>query len=318
MTPRYGPPDASRAPRYTGVRTFARLPHVTAPDGVDAAIVGVPFDTATSFRPGARFGPEGIRAGSLLLRPYHPPLAVDVFASQSLVDWGDLAVTPGNAEKTASQIHAGLAPLVAAGITPLVLGGDHSIVLGELRAHAERHGPLGLVLIDAHADTWDQYYGERYFHGTPFRRALEEGLLAPERSVLAGMRGPLYGPADLEEPRGWGFEIITCDELRALAPAEYGRRVRERAGDGPLFLSFNIDAIDPAFAPATGTPEVAGLLPHEALALLRALAGLTFAGFDLVEVAPAYDGPGQQTALLAASIAYELLALRAVAAPAPS
>jgi len=318
MAPRYGPPDASLAPRYTGVRTFARLPHVIEPDGVDAAVVGVPFDTATSFRPGARFGPEAIRAGSLLLRPYHPPLAVDVFASQSLVDWGDLAVTPGNAEKTAAQIHAGLAPLVAAGITPLVLGGDHSIVLGELRAHAERHGPLGLVLIDAHADTWDQYYGERYFHGTPFRRALEEGLLAPERSTLVGMRGPLYGPADLEEPRDWGFEILACDELRTLAPAAYGQLVRERAGGGPLFLSFDIDAIDPAFAPATGTPEVAGLLPHEALALLRALAGLTFVGFDVVEVAPAYDGPGQQTAVLAAAIAYELLALRAVAGSAPS
>ena len=318
MAPRYGPPDASLAPRYTGVRTFARLPHVIEPDGVDAAVVGVPFDTATSFRPGARFGPEAIRAGSLLLRPYHPPLAVDVFASQSLVDWGDLAVTPGNAEKTAAQIHAGLAPLVAAGITPLVLGGDHSIVLGELRAHAERHGPVGLVLIDAHADTWDQYYGERYFHGTPFRRALEEGLLAPERSTLVGMRGPLYGPADLEEPRDWGFEILACDELRTLAPAAYGQLVRERAGGGPLFLSFDIDAIDPAFAPATGTPEVAGLLPHEALALLRALAGLTFVGFDVVEVAPAYDGPGQQTAVLAAAIAYELLALRAVAGSAPS
>jgi agmatinase len=313
MTPRFGPPDASKAPRYTGVRTFARLPHVTDPAGVDAAIVGVPFDTATSFRPGARFGPEGIRAASLLLRPWHPPLGVDVFATQSLVDWGDVAVTPGNAERTAGQIHDGLRPLVAAGITPLVLGGDHSVVLGELRAHAERHGPLALVLLDAHADTWDRYYGERYFHGTPFRRALEEGLIAPERSTLAGMRGPLYAPSDLDEPRGWGFEILSCDELRATDPAAYGRRVRERAGGSPLYLSFDIDVIDPAFAPATGTPEVAGLLPHEALAFLRALAGLSFVGFDVVEVAPAYDGPGQQTALLAASIAYELLALRAVA-----
>ena len=313
MVPRYGPPDASTAPRYTGVRTFARLPHVTDVAGVDAAVVGVPFDTATSFRPGARFGPEGIRAASLLLRPWHPPLEVDVFATQSLADWGDLAVTPGNAERTAAQIHEGLRPLVAAGVTPVVLGGDHSIVLGELRAHAERHGPLALVLLDAHADTWDQYYGERYFHGTPFRRALEEGLIAPERSTLAGMRGPLYAPSDLDEPRGWGFDILTCDELRATDPAAYGRRVRERAGDAPLYLSFDIDVIDPAFAPATGTPEIAGLLPHEALACLRALAGLRFVGYDVVEVAPAYDGPGQQTALLAASIAYELLALRAVA-----
>ena len=187
-------------------------------------------------------------------------------------------------------------------------------MLGELRAHAERHGPLALVLLDAHADTWDSYYGERYFHGTPFRSALEEGLIAPERSTLAGMRGPLYAPSDLDEPRGWGFEILTCDELRATDPAAYGRRVRERAGDAPLYLSFDIDVIDPAFAPATGTPEVAGLLPHDALACLRALAGLRFVGFDVVEVAPAYDGPGQQTALLAAAIAYELLALRAVAA----
>src|SRR5215212_7332933 len=313
MTPRYGPPDASKAPRYTGVRTFARLPHVTDLSGVDAAGVGVPFDTATSFRPGARFGPEGIRAASLLLRPWHPPLGVDVFATQSLVDWGDLAVTPGNAERTAAQIHEGLRPLVAAGVTPLVLGGDHSVVLGELRAHAERHGPLGVVLIDAHADTWDQYYGERYFHGTPFRRAFEEGLLVPERSFLAGMRGPLYAASDLGDARAMGFEIVSTDELRALTPAEYGRRVRERVGDGPVYFSFDIDVIDPAFAPATGTPEVAGLLPHEALAFIRALAGMRFSGFDVVEVSPPYDNAGQVTALLAANVAYEFLALTALA-----
>ena len=311
--PRYGPPDASVAPRYTGVRTFARFPHVTDPAGVDAAIVGVPFDTATSLRPGARFGPEGVRAASLLLRPWHPPLAIDVFAALSLVDWGDLAVTPGNAERTAGQIHDGLRPLVAAGVTPLVLGGDHSIVLGELRAHAERHGPLALVLLDAHADTWDAYYGERYFHGTPFRRALEEGLIAPERSTLAGMRGPLYAESDLEDAREMGFELIQGDELRSIGPGDYSRRVRERLGDGPAFLSFDIDVIDPAFAPGTGTPEVAGLLPHEALVLLRSLAGVAFRGYDVVEVAPAYDGPGQVTAMLAANVAYELLALTAIA-----
>jgi agmatinase len=312
-TPRYGPGDASRAPRYTGIRTFARCPHVRDLDGVDVAVVGVPFDTATSFRSGARFGPEAIRSGSLLLRPYHPPLDVDVFASLSVVDWGEIEITPGNAERTTGQIAEGLAEVVGAGVTPIVLGGDHSIVLGELRAHAAVHGPVALVLLDAHADTWDSYYGERYFHGTPFRRAMEEGLLAPERSTLAGMRGPLYAAADLDEPRRWGFEILTCDALRALSPGDYGRLVRDRAGDGPLYLSFDIDVIDPAFAPATGTPEVAGLLPHEALGFLRALAGLSFTGFDVVEVAPAYDGPGQQTALLAAAIGYELLALRAVA-----
>ncbi|HYP47274.1 MAG TPA: agmatinase [Thermoleophilaceae bacterium] len=311
-SPRYGPADATRAPRYTGLRTFARCPHVRDVEGVDVAVVGVPFDTATSFRSGARFGPEGIRAGSLLLRPYHPPLRLDVFAAQSVVDWGDLEITPGNAAKTADQIAAGLAPLVAAGITPIVLGGDHSIVLGELRAHAERHGPLGLVLLDAHADVWDAYYGERLFHGTPFRRAVEEGLLAPERSLLAGMRGPLYGEEDMDAAAQLGFEVIVGDELRALSPGDYGRRVREKVGSGPAYLSFDIDVLDPAFAPATGTPEVAGLLPHEALAFVRALAGMSFAGFDLVEVSPPYDGPGQVTALVAANVAYEFLALTAL------
>jgi agmatinase len=311
--PRYGPPDASKAPRYVGVRTFARCPHVTDPDGVDVAVVGAPFDTATSFRPGARFGPEAIRAGSLLLRPYHQELDVDVFGTLSVVDWGDLDVTPGNAERTAEQVATGLGPLCRAGITPIVLGGDHSIALGELRAHAATHGPPALVLLDAHADTWDQYYGERYFHGTPFRRAAEEGVVAPERSLLAGMRGPLYSRADLDEARALGFEVISGADLQATAPAEYARRVRERVGEGPAFLGFDIDVVDPAYAPATGTPEVDGLTPREALALVRALAGMEFVGFDVVEVAPVYDSPAQMTAMLAANLVYEFLALIALA-----
>jgi len=315
-TPHYGPPDASLAPRYTGPRTFARLPHVELPEpGIDAAVLGVPFDTATSFRPGARFGPEAIRSASTLLRPYNPALRVDVFESLSVVDGGDLAVTPGNARRTAEQIDAGLRPVLEAGIVPLVLGGDHSIVLGELRAQAAVHGPVGLVLIDAHADTWDQYYGERYFHGTPFRRAVEEGILDPTRSLLAGMRGPLYGAGDATQPLQLGFEVIGCDELRRLAatPERYRERVLARAGDGPLFMSFDIDSLDPAFAPGTGTPEVAGLTPAEALALLRSLAGIRFTGFDLVEVSPPYDTAGQVTALNAAAIAFEMLSLLAVA-----
>jgi agmatinase len=301
-------------PRYTGVRTFARLPHTRDLAGVDAAIVGVPFDTATSYRPGARFGPEAIRSGSTLLRPYHPALHLDVFGSLSVVDYGDLDTTPGNAERTASQISEGLAPVLAGGVVPLVLGGDHSIVLGELRAHAAAAGePVGVVLLDAHADTWDEYYGERYFHGTPFRRAVEEGVIAPERSLFAGMRGPLYAQSDLDDARDMGFELLPGDELRSIGPGDYSQRVRERIGDGPVVLSFDIDVIDPAFAPATGTPEVAGLLPHEALVLLRSLAGIPFRGFDVVEVAPHYDGPAQTTAMLAANVAYELLALAAIA-----
>jgi agmatinase len=313
MPPRYGPADASRAPRYSGVRTFARCPHVRDPEGVDVAVVGVPFDTATSYRPGARFGPEAIRAGSTLLRPYHPAQDVDVFAGQSVVDWGDLDVTPGNAERTLDQIASGLESVLAAGVTPIVLGGDHLVALGELRAHAAVHGPLALVLLDAHADTWDAYYGERLFHGTVFRRAVEEGLLRPEQSLLAGMRGPLYSPDDLESARELGFELIPGDDLRALPPEGYASRVRGRVGDAPVFLGFDIDVIDPAFAPATGTPEVAGLLPHEALGFLRALAGMSFVGFDLVEVSPPYDDPAQTTAMLAANVAYEFLALRALA-----
>ncbi|MGH2890202.1 MAG: agmatinase [Solirubrobacteraceae bacterium] len=312
--PRFGPPDASIAPRYTGPRTFARLPHVPLPEsGVDVAVIGVPFDTATSFRPGARFGPEAVRSASALLRPYHPVLAVDVFAALSAVDGGDLATTPGNAQRSAQQIHEGLAPVLDAGIVPLVIGGDHSIVLGELRAHAAAHGPVGLVLLDAHADTWDQYYGERYFHGTPFRRAVEEGLLDPSRSLLAGMRGPLYGAADLVQPREMGFEIVAADELTSLTPAQYGERVRARIGDGPVYMSFDIDVLDPAFAPGTGTPEAGGLHPREALSFIRALAGIEFCGYDVVEVSPPYDTAGQTTALNAATIAYEMLALLAVA-----
>jgi agmatinase len=220
---------------------------------------------------------------------------------------------PATPLRTTEQIAAALEPVVAAGIVPVVLGGDHSIVLGELRAHAAVHGPVALVLLDAHADTWDAYYGEKYCHGTPFRRAVEEGLINTGRSLLAGMRGPLYAHEDLQVARDLGFTVLTGDELRALSPAAYGARVREAVGDGPAYLSFDIDVLDPAFALGTGTPEVAGLTPHEALAFLRSLAGVRFSGFDVVEVSPPYDGPGQVTALNAAAVAYEMLALTAVA-----
>jgi agmatinase len=263
-------------------------------------------------RSGTRFGPEAIRSASVMLRPYNPSQATAVFGALSVVDRGDVEVTPQNGERSAAQIAAALEPVVRAGVTTLTLGGDHSIVLGELRAHAAVHGPLGLVLLDAHADVWDQYYGERFFHGTPFRRAVEEGLLDQSRSFLAGMRGSLYGPEDVALPRELGFELLTTDELTALTPAEYGARVRARVGEGPLFLSFDIDVLDPAFAPGTGTPEAGGLTTREALGYLRALAGLRFSGFDVVEVSPPYDGPAQPTAVAASNIAYELLTLAAI------
>jgi agmatinase len=312
-TPRHQPPDASEAPRYTGIRTFARCPHTRDLDGVDVAVVGVPFDTTTSFRPGARFGPEAIRSASVLLRDYHPPLDVAVFSTLSVCDWGDAPIVPTNTQRSLDLIAEALGEVLDGGAIPLCLGGDHLIALAELRAHA-RSEPVALALLDSHADTWDNYYGERYFHGTPFRRAVEERLVLPERSIMAGMRGPLYSAQDLADARELGFELITGEELRAMEPDEYGARVRERVGDAPAVLSFDIDFVDPAFAPATGTPEPGGPTSAEALALLRSLAGLEFRGFDVVEVSPPYDNPGQTTALLAAAVAYECLALEAVAA----
>ena len=312
--PRYGPPDALTSPRYAGVKTFARCPLVDDPDGVDVAVLGIPFDTATTNRPGARFGPEAIRSASIALRPYNAVQRAQVFGAVSVADLGDVRVTPGNAERTVAQIAEQLEPIVASGTRTLCLGGDHLVVLGELRAHAAVHGPLGLVLLDAHADVWDTYCGERYYHGSPFRRALEEGLLDPARSLLAGMRGPVYGADDVGMPQELGFETIPCEELVSLTADEYAARVRERVAGGPLFLSFDVDVLDPAFAPGTGTPEVGGLTSREALGYVRSLRGLAFSGFDVVEVSPPYDGPGQPTAVIASNVAYELLTLDVLAA----
>jgi agmatinase len=289
-----------------------RLPQVTDLEDVEAAAVGIPFDTATSFRPGARFGPEAIRSASTLLRPYHPALGVDVLDAVSTVDYGDLPVAPGDTEGTYRRVEAGLAPLVDAGVFPLVLGGDHSITLAELRALARRHGPMAVVHLDAHTDTWDEYFEQRYFHGTTFRRAVEEGLLEPRASVQAGMRGSLFGERDLDDARAFGFRVVPSEELRALGPDGYARAVRERARGLPVFLSFDVDFLDPAFAPGTGTPEIAGFSTAEAVSFLRALRGIRIVGCDVVEVAPPYDGAGQPTALAAANVAFDLLALYAV------
>jgi agmatinase len=311
--PRYEPPDAFAVPRYTGVKTFARCPLVESPAGVDVAVLGIPFDTGTTYRPGTRFGPEAVRSASMMLRPFNPVQGTQVFGRLSVADLGDVAVTPGNAEKTMGQIAERLEPILRAGTRTLCLGGDHTVVLGELRAHAAVHGPLGLVLLDAHADVWDRYVGERYYHGSPFRRAFEEGLLDPSRSLLAGMRGSLYGPDDVAMPRDLGFEVIPCEELVTMTAEEYGARVRSRTGEGPLFLSFDIDVLDPAFAPGTGTPEAGGLSTREALGFVRSLRGLKFSGYDVVEVSPPYDGPGVPTAVAASNVAFELLTLDVLA-----
>jgi agmatinase len=311
--PPYRPLDARVYPRFAGVRTYMRLPHVMELAGVDAAVYGIPFDTAVTYRPGTRFGPEAIRSASALLRPFHSGFGIDLCDALSIVDYGDLPVAPGDTEGTYRRVENGLAPLVDADVFPLALGGDHSITLAELRVLARKHGPLALVQLDAHGDTWDEYFDQRYFHGTTFRRAAEEGLVEPAASVQAGMRGPMFQSSDLEDGRALGFEVVPSEELRALGPVAYGELVRRRVGDRPVFLSFDVDFLDPAHAPGTGTPEIAGFSTAEAVAFLRALRGIALAGADVVEVSPPYDGPGQITALAAANVAWELLALRAVA-----
>jgi agmatinase len=306
------PLDARVIPRFAGIRTFMREPHTTDLAGVDAAVYGMPFDTATTYRTGTRFGPEAIRSASALLRPYNPALEVNVVEMLSIVDYGDLPVSPGDTERTYGQIEEGLAPIVEAGVFPLGLGGDHSVTLAELRVIARKHGPLALVQLDAHGDTWDEYFGQRYFHGTTFKRALEENLIDPAASVQAGLRGSLFADGDLEEAREMGFAVIPCDQLRTMGPGGYAGLVATRAGKRPVFVSFDVDVLDPAFAPGTGTPEVGGLSTAEALAFVRALRGINLVAADVVEVSPPYDGPGQQTALAAANVAYELLSLHAL------
>jgi len=312
VEPPYRPLDAQVIPRFAGIRTFMRVPHVTELAGVDAVVSGIPFDTATSYRSGPRFGPEAIRSASALIRPYNPALGVDVVEALSIVDYGDVPVSPGDTERTYRQIEEALAPLVDAGVCTIALGGDHSITLAELRVLARRHGPLARVQLDAHGDTWDEYFGQRYFHGTTFKRALEEKLIEPAASVQAGLRGSLYAAEDIESARELGFEVIPCDQLRTLGPGGYAGLVTTRVGSRPVFVSFDVDVLDPAFAPGTGTPEVGGLSTAEALAFLRALRGINLVAADVVEVSPPYDGPGQQTALAAANVAYELLSLHAL------
>ena len=310
--PPYRPLDAQVIPRFAGIRTFMRAPHVTDLAGVDAVAYGIPFDTATSYRAGPRFGPEAIRSASSLIRPYNPGLDVNVVDSLSLVDYGDVPVSPGDTERTYAQIEEALAPVVEAGVFPAAMGGDHSITLAELRALARRYGPLALVQLDSHGDTWEEYFGQKHFHGTTFKRAVEEGLLDAQASVQAGMRGSLYGADDIQVARDLGFTVLTTDELRDLGAAGYGELVLGRVGTRPVFLSFDVDFLDPAFAPGTGTPEVGGFSTAEALAFLRALRGIKLAGCDVVEVSPPYDGPGMVTALAAANVLYDLLSLRAI------
>ena len=311
--PHHRPVDAMAYPRFEGIRTFMRLPHLAEVERLreaDLAIVGVPFDTGATYRVGARFGPAGIRQESMLLRPYHPELAVDVHAELSLVDHGDLPVTPGYLPESHAQIAEAAAGVLATGVTPLFLGGDHSVSLPLLRAVAARHGPVALVHVDAHADLWPGYFGGKDTHGTPFRLAVEEGLIDPAASCRSA--SVARSTANDRAGRAAGLATLTADEFdrRGVEVAVEDLRANARAPG--LRTQLDIDCVDPAYAPGTGTPEVAGLTSVQALRLLRGLAGLDFVAFDLVEVMPAYD-VGAVTQLLAANLAYEMIALAAVA-----
>jgi len=307
----YEPADSFETPRFSGVRTFMRLPNVRDLENSDVAIVGAPFDTGATFRAGARFGPEGIRSVSHLLRRYNPSLDVVIFDYLSVTDYGDVPVVPGYVEKSYRRIADGLEPIHRAGVVPIVLGGDHSIALPALRAAAAVRGPLALVQFDSHPDTWDSYFGEKHTHGTPFRRAVEEGILLPERSIQVGMRGSIYDARDWEAARELGFDVVPTDAVRKFGIEKTIARIRERVGDAKTYVSFDVDFVDPAFAPGTGTPEIGGFTSREAQEFVRGLSGLNLVGCDVVEVYPAYD-PAQITALLAANVAHEFLSLIAL------
>ena len=305
-----GPADASVVPRFSGLATFARLPTSDQVERWDIGVVGVPFDGGTSYRPGARFGPSAVRQGSRLLRPYNPALEALPFERAQVVDAGDISCTPFSAEEAVAQIEAGADALLDHGRRLLAIGGDHTIALPLLRATARRHGPLALVHFDAHLDTWDTYFGQRFTHGTPFRRAWEEGLLLRDHSTHLGLRGPLYSDADLADDSSMGFAQITTDQVAEYGVAEVVRRVLARVGDAPVYVSVDIDVLDPAHAPGTGTPEAGGLTSRELLALVRGLRPATLVGGDVVEVSPAYDH-AEITAIAAAHVLYDLVTIMA-------
>jgi agmatinase len=308
-----GLPDGRQVPRYAGPDTFARLPRLEDLGGRTAAVAvaGIPFDSGVSYRPGARFGPHAVRHASKMLRPYHPVLDAHPFDAQQVADAGDIAANPFDIPEAIASIERHAGALLSAADRLLVIGGDHTVALPLLRATAAKHGPVSLVHFDAHLDTWDTYFGAPYTHGTPFRRAVEEGLLALEASAHVGIRSPLYAYSDLADDKELGFATITTEDVGRHGTDQAVDRIRERVGGRPVYLSVDIDVLDPAHAPGTGTPEPGGLTTRELQFILRGLAGLNLVGADIVEVAPAYDH-AELTALAAANVAYEYLALLAL------
>jgi agmatinase len=307
----YKPTTAQQFPKFAGIKTFMRLPHSRTAQGIDFAVVGVPWDGATSYRTGQRMAPEAIRRVSVTLRPYNLALDVGIFEHCSGVDYGDLAVIPGYIEETYAKIETELVPLVEAGVIPVMMGGDHSITLPELRAIANIHGPVALVHFDSHTDTNDQYFGKPFYHGSPFRRAVEESIILPDHSIQVGMHGSVYSKDAYDDARSLGFMVSTMSDIRQTGIPTMIERIRDRVGQAKVFVTFDIDVVDPAFAPGTGTPEVGGFTSAEAIDLINGLKGLNFVGFDVVEVLPDCD-TSDLTALMAANIIYEFLSLIAL------
>jgi len=306
-----GPIDSSLSPRYTGAASFARLPRLDQVSSADLMVVGIPFDTGVSFRPGTRFGPNHIRDSSRLLRPYNPALDVHPFNLIQVADAGDLNVNPFNIGEAIETIEKEASALTSSNRRLVTIGGDHTIALPLLRAAAKVHGPIALLHFDAHLDTWDTYFGEEYTHGTPFRRAVEEGILDTEAICHVGTRGPLYGKKDLDDDHRFGFGIVTSADVYYQGVKEIIAKLKDRVGNRPLYISVDIDVLDPAHAPGTGTPEAGGITSREILELLRGLNGCNIIGADVVEVAPAYDH-AQITGIAASHIAYELVSLMAL------
>ena len=307
----YKPITPQQLPKFAGIKTYMRLPHHQVVKGIDFAVLGIPWDGATSYRTGQRLGPDAIRKVSVTLRPYNLAQDIGIFEQCCGVDYGDLSVVPGYIEDTYHKIETGLCPLVEAGVIPVVLGGDHSITLPELRAIVKTHGPVALIHFDSHTDTNDQYFGKPYYHGSPFRRAVEENLLLPANSIQIGMRGSVYSKDAYDESTSLGFRVISMSAVHEMGLPKLIETIQDRVGPNKVFVTFDIDVVDPAYAPGTGTPEVGGFTSAEAIGLIQGIKGLNFIGFDLVEVLPDYD-VAEITALLAANLVYEFLSLIAI------
>ena len=310
MTENVGPIDASVNPRYSGIATFARLPRIEDVPRADIAVVGIPFDSGVSYRPGTRFGPSHVRESSRLLRPYNPAQDVSPFAIAQVVDAGDIPVNPFDLTEAVTEVERAALALGEQVQRIVTIGGDHTVALPLLRAVAAKHGPVAVLHFDAHLDTWDTYFGAPITHGTPFRRASEEGLIDLTSSCHVGTRGPLYSKQDLEDDERLGFSIVSSEYIEEHGVEAGIQRILQRIGDRPLYVSIDIDVLDPAHAPGTGTPEAGGLTSRELLRILRALGDSDIVGADVVEVSPAYDH-AQITGIAASHVVYELVSLLA-------